>query len=258
MESQAAQSMAANFKAYAEFYDNLSFGVMSFIPVGTRSILSLDTYLMSSMASTLKSMAMLVTAGSLNDAYALARKLYDAALVGTYIALYLSKNAEPGKPPLEHIDGWITGTKALPRTGVIAKYVDAAVELAPVRPCLGQLDYAGIRERCNDHTHHNFLTHLMLNDGRVRIKSREQWMAQLGSDTLDIIVLHLAYTFCLGGHNMMSSDYTDALDVGMTPEYGSEDWVAPYVQSFLTDRVEPRCPGLIAVLREETGMELEG
>lgn len=258
MKSQAAEAVAATFNTYAEFYDSLSFSVMSFVPVGTRSIVSLDTFLLSSMASTLKSMAALVTMGSVNDAYALARKLYDAALVGTYINLYLSKHAEAGQPPLAHIDGWITGKATLPRTAFIAKYVADALELTPVRPCLNEIDYAGIRARCNDHTHHNFLSHLLLNDGRVYFKERGSWIEQLASDTLDIVALHLAYTFCLSGHYMMSSDYVDALEVGMTPEYGSEDWVAPPVQAFLTDHVEPRCPGLIAVLRAETGMALEG
>lgn len=136
--------------------------------------------------------------------------------------------------------------------------MDAAPELSAVRPCLGALDYAGVRERCNDQTHHNFLDHLLLNDGKVYLKNRAEWIAQLGSDTLDIVILHLAYSFCLSGHHMMSSDYMDALEVGMTPEHGSEDWVAPYVQAFLAERVVPRCPGLIEALRKETGMELEG
>ena len=256
--NESAESLVATLGEYAEFYDGLSFGVMSFVPIGTRSVLSLDTYLMGSMASTLRGMAALVTLGNINDAFALARKLYDAALIGTYINLYLQRNAQPGKPLVERIDGWITGAKALPRTGEIAKYVDAAQELNAVRPCLSELDYVGVRERCNDQTHHNFLDHLILNDGRVRLRSRAEWIRQLGVDTLDIIILHLAYSFCLSGHYMMSSDYMDALEVGMTPEHGSEDWVAPYVQAFLTEQVEPRCPGLIAALRQETGMELVG
>ncbi|MGY3231845.1 hypothetical protein ACVWWJ_003329 [Luteibacter sp. HA06] len=258
MASESTESVAAALNGYAEFYDGLSYGVMSFVPVGTRSILSLDTYLMSSMASTLRGMAALLLMGSVNDAYALARKLYDAALIGTYVNLYLGRNGQAGQPLVEQIDGWITGTKALPRTGHITKYVDGADELNPVRPCLGQLDYEAVRERCNDHTHHNFLSHLLLNDGRVRVKNREQWVAQLGVDTLDIIVLHLAYSFCLSGHYMMSSDYMDAMEMGMTPDYGSQDWVAPTVQAFLRDHVEPRCGGLIAALRAETGMLLEG
>lgn len=256
--NEAAESIAVTLNGYAEFYDGLSFGVMSFVPIGTRSVLSLDTYLLSSMSSTLRGMATLVTMGSINDAYALARKLYDAALIGTYINLYLQRKGQAGQPLVEQIDGWITGAKALPRTGQISKYVDGADELNPVRPCLRVLDYEGVRERCNDHTHHNFLDHLLLNDGRGHLKSRGQWTRQLGVDTLDIIILHLAYTFCLSGHYMMSSDYIDALEVGMTPEYGSEDWVAPFVQAFLAENVEPRCAGLIAALRKETGMALEG
>jgi hypothetical protein len=136
--------------------------------------------------------------------------------------------------------------------------VDAADELNAVRPYLSALDYAGVRERCNDQTHHNFLDHLLLNDGRAHLRSRVEWIGQLGTDTLDIIMLHLAYSFCLSGHYMMSSDYMDALEAGIAPEHGSEDWVAPSVQMFLSEKVEPRCPGLIAALRQETGMELEG
>lgn len=50
--NEAAETMMAKLCEYAEFYEGLSFGVMSFVPIGTRSALSLDTYLMGSMAST--------------------------------------------------------------------------------------------------------------------------------------------------------------------------------------------------------------
>lgn len=96
--NDSAESIVATLGEYAEFYDGLSLGVMSFVPIGTLSVLSLDTYLMGSMASTLRGMAALVTLGNINDAYALARKLYDAALIGTYINVYLQRNAQPGEP----------------------------------------------------------------------------------------------------------------------------------------------------------------
>lgn len=101
MESRAPSHWQRTSNGYAEFYDSLSFSVMSFVPVGTRSILSLDTYLLASVASTLQSLGDAADSGGINDAYALARKLYDAALVGTYITLYLAKNAQVGQPPLE-------------------------------------------------------------------------------------------------------------------------------------------------------------
>lgn len=132
--NDSAESIVATLGEYAEFYDEFSFGVMSFVPIGTRSVLSLDTYLMGSMASTLRGMAALVTLGNINDAYALARKLYDAALIGTYINVYLQRNAQPGEPVVARIDAWITGAKALPRTGEISRNVDAAEELNAVRP----------------------------------------------------------------------------------------------------------------------------
>lgn len=243
---------------YAAFYDGLSLRVMTFIPVGTRSLMSLDTYLLSSMAATLRSMSAVLGMGSINDAYALARKLHDASLVGTYINLYLRKHFHVGLPVVAQIDDWITGKKALPRTAAITKFVEGAEELNPIRPLLAHIDYDSIRSRCNDHTHHNFLRLLMLNDGRTHVGDRQQWIERLAADTQDIIVQHLAYTFCLSGHYMMSTDHIDALEVGMTPEPGSETWVAPDVQEFLNAHVAARAPGLLMVLRDHTGMDLTG
>lgn len=62
----------------------------------------------------------------------------------------------------------------------------------------------------------------------------------------------------LGVKNLPPGIFTQKSICRLTPEYGSEDWVAPYVQSFLNDRAEARRPGLIATLREKSGMALEG
>jgi hypothetical protein len=255
--STKTSAVEATIEHYADFYDGLSFRVMTFIPVGTRSLMSLDTYMFASMASTLRSMAAVLAMGSVNDAYALARKLHDAVLVGTYITLYLGKHMKVGFPVVEQIDDWITGKKALPRTGAITKFVDGAIELDPIRGTLAHIDYDGIRSRCNDHTHHNFLRNLLLNDGRVHVGDRVQWIARLADDTRDIVIQHLAYTFCLSGHYMMSNDYIDAIEMGMVPDAAAENWVAPQVQDFMREHVGPRVPDLIPTLREHTGMALE-
>ena len=55
---------------------------------------------------------------------------------------------------------------------------------------------------------------------------------------------------------IMSSDYTDYLDVGDTPPDGSQYWVAPFVSDFLSTHknvLDDRCD---SYLREKTGMQI--
>jgi len=257
MDNEKAASVALGLREYAELYDDISTSVFSFISMGTRAIVNIDAYVLASMASTLKSMATLVEMGSINDAYALARKLDDAGTISVYVTLYLERNREPFKPPVEQIDDWLTGKKRLPSTRVITSLVSQAEELAPVRPALATIDKKALRDRCNDHSHHNFFSLVLLNDGRIHHKKRTAWTTQLGTDVRDVVILHLGYLFCICPHYMLSSDYRDALEMDMAPDADSDTWVAPGIQEFVSGEMEARCPGILRALRDHTGMMLE-
>src|SRR5258706_8072616 len=77
---------------FAKFYESLSFSVMSFVSMGTGSFVNIDTYVFSSMQGTLESIRDILAKGRINDAYALLRKYYDAAIINIYTNLYLDEH----------------------------------------------------------------------------------------------------------------------------------------------------------------------
>ena len=74
---------------YAAFYKDLSFSIMGFMSMGTKSILNIDTYVYSSVQGTLESIYAILAQGRINDSYALLRKYYDVAIINIYSDLYL-------------------------------------------------------------------------------------------------------------------------------------------------------------------------
>ncbi|HEV7424262.1 MAG TPA: hypothetical protein VGO21_03670, partial [Candidatus Paceibacterota bacterium] len=76
-------------------------------------------------------------------------------------------------------------------------------------------------------------------------------------DIRNIFILHFAYIFYVNEHYMMSSDYIDALDCGMTPEDGSQYNVAPFIQEIFNSIIEKYRPDIALEIKLKTVMRLE-
>jgi hypothetical protein len=62
--------------------------------------------------------------------------------------------------------------------------------------------------------------------------------------------------YSLNPHYMMSTDYIDALDLGMQPEEDSQYWVAPYVKDVFEKYIDTIRPDIAEFLKNHTMMEL--
>jgi hypothetical protein len=247
----------AELKRYADFYKQLAFSVFSFVSMGTKALVNIDTYTYSSMQGTLESIRAILLAGRINDAYALLRKYYDSAVINIYTDLYLRDHFSIENFVVERIQDWVTGKEKLPEYRILSQYIRNSEKLKPITELL-MVDerYKRIRDRCNDHTHYNFYRHVMLNDNEVHIESRGQWLEAFANDVRDIFVLHLAYVFWLNDHYMMSSDYLGALECDMQPEEDSQYWVAPFVQAVFDEIVTPGRPEITVVIKRNSAMQL--
>lgn len=56
---------------------------------------------------------------------------------------------------------------------------------------------------------------------------------------------------------MMSSDYTDCLDLGLIPEEDTQYNVAPFVQKTFDNFIKKNRPDLADVIRSHTEMKLD-
>ncbi|MGI2036943.1 hypothetical protein ACRN9Z_02540 [Shewanella frigidimarina] len=242
---------------YAKFYEYLSDAVMSFSTTGTTAIMNMDIYVFMSMKGTIESINMVLKSGKLNDAYALLRKYYDSVMVNAYTNLYINDNAGRDGYYITEINDWLHGKKPLPRMPKMSKYLDSSESLIELNKLL-KLDkrYEGIRERCNDNMHYNFFALLMLNEGKIYMKERFQNLEQLRRDVRDVFILNMAYILTINEYYMMSSDYVDHLEVGMTPPEGSQYWVALFIQDMLSKVLFLERPDVFDLLISQTSMEL--
>lgn len=247
----------ADLGRYAEFYEQLSMSVLSFISMGTKAVINIDTYVYSSVQGTLESIRAILQSGRINDAYALIRKYHDSTTINIYADLYLKDHFSIDNFVVEKIENWLQGKEKLPKYGLLSKYIEDSEKLKPINDLVMVDDrYKKIRERCNDHMHYNFFRLVMLNDNEVHIENRVQWLDVFANDVLDLFVRHLAYMFFLNDHYMTSSDYLDALECGMQPEEDSQYWVAPFIQATFDEIIKPRRPDIVTAIKANTAMQL--
>jgi hypothetical protein len=159
---------------------------------------------------------------------------------------------------VEKIDNWIKGKEQLPEYRVMSQYIRKSKKLSQINELLCRdKTYKNIRDRCNDHTHYNFYQNMLINDNEIYLKNRLDALNTFSKDLENIFILHFSYLFYLNDHDMMSSDYVDSLECGITPEEGSQYYVAPFVQKIFDDVIKRNRMDLAEEIKKNTSMKLE-
>ncbi len=242
----------------AEFYKSLSDSTMSFRTQGTLELFNLDFYVFTSIKGTLESIKEILTNGRINDAYALLRKYYDTTMINVYTNLYLNDHFSIENFIVQHIDNWRNGTEAIPEYRNISRYIKESEKLKPITDLLNKDKlYKEVRNRCNDHTHNNYYLSLILNDNEVQFGGRVKSLDTFSLDLTAVFVQHFAYLFYLNEHYMMSSDYSDFRDMGMTPVEDCQYWVAGFIQDTFDKWIKPNRPDIAIEIKSKILMKLE-
>ena len=211
-----------------------------------------------SIQGTLESIKNILQNGRINDGYALLRKYYDSTIINVYTNLYLNDNFSLENFVVGKIDNWLKGTDQLPDYRIMSQYIRESTKLKEINDLLYKDErYNEIRNRCNDHTHYNFYKNVLLNDNEIYLKNRVNVLGAFSKDLEQIFILHISYLFYLNNHYMMSSDYVDSLDCGLTPEEDSQYFVAPYVQNIFDAVIKKTRMDLAEVIKNKTSMKLE-
>ena len=242
---------------YAEFYDDLSTIVMGWVTQGTTSIINIDTYVYLSIQGTLESIKDILINGRINDAYALLRKYYDSAIINIYTNLYLDDNFSIENFVVNKINDWLHGKEQLPEYRIMSNYIRKSEKLAEINRLLNKDNrYKEIRERCNDHTHYNFYKNLLLNNNKMLIENRNAILNIFSKDLENLFIMHLSYLFYINDKYMMSSDYVDSMDLGLTPEEGSQYFVASFIQEIFDKVIKKNRIDLATEIKNNTAMKL--
>lgn len=243
---------------YIDFYKNLSGSVMMFATMGTTSLISIDTYVYSSIQGTVDSIKTLLRIGRINDCYSLVRKYFDSVVINIYSNLYLNENRSADNYIVEKINNWLHGKEKLPPYRIMSEYIRSSESLKEINDIIYSDDlYKKIRERCNDHTHYNYFYNVLLNDNEVHLKERVRLLEALSKDMRSIFLYHVSYICMVCQHYLSSSDLMDYLECGLTPPEDSQYWVAPFFQDVFTSIIMENRPELGAVILKGTAMHLE-
>jgi hypothetical protein len=221
------------------------------------ALLNLDTYAYSSIKGTIDSIKDILLKGRINDSYALLRKYYDSTIINIYAGLYLLDHFSFDNFIVNQIDNWRKGTDTIPEYRVISKYINDSPRLKSLNDLFKKDDrYKKIRDRCNDHTHYNFYRNLLLNDNQIYNPNRTKYLDVFSKDIEAIFIQHFAYIFYINDHYMMSSDYIDCLDIGVTPEENSQYFVAGFIQKAFDEIIKVKRPDIAEEIKRNTQMEL--
>ena len=243
---------------YTDFYSSLSFSIMNWHSQGTNAIINIDTYMYSSIQGTIESIKEILSNGRINDSYALLRKFYDSTIINVYSNSYLNDHVNIDGFIVAKIDNWIKGTEKIPEYRVMSQYIKDSPTLGPITSLLQRdRSFKEIRDRCNDHTHYNYFRNLLSNDKDVYMPNRVALLNTFAKDLDDIFIQHFSYIFYLNDHYMMSSDYIDSLELGLTPEENSQYFVAPFIQDIFDKVIKTKRPDLANEIKSKTSMALE-
>jgi hypothetical protein len=243
---------------YSAFYDNLSLSTFQFVSMGTSSIITINTYVYSSMQGTLDSIREILSHGRINDAYALMRKYYDTAIINIYTNLYLDDHFSIDNFVVEKIDNWLKAKEKLPTIQIMNNYIQKSEKVAGIYKLLQKDNrYSELRNRCNDHTHYNSYYNMIQNDNQVYLENRIVILNRFAKDLENIFIYHLSYIFYLKNMYMMASDYADCMDCGLQPEPDSQYFVAPFVQEIFDKVIKKNRMDLAIEIKNNTAMKLE-
>ncbi|WP_205334657.1 hypothetical protein [Francisella opportunistica] len=241
---------------YIKFYDLLAFNVLKFINKGTQA-LNYETYLVSSIRSTLESVKKLLEFGTINDAYSLTRKYYDSIVIHCYTSLYIKDNFSLENFIVEKVNNWLRGKEKLPQYREMSEYVRKHKDLNDINDLLSKSNYKNVRGTLNDHTHYNYFQFMMLNDYQLNLDNRIKSLDLLQECIREIFIKHFVWMFSINESLMASDDHIDYLDFGETPPENSQYWVANFIQEAFDEIIKKYRLDLAKELIKNTCMELK-
>ncbi|MBQ3362777.1 MAG: hypothetical protein IJG42_02355 [Muribaculaceae bacterium] len=244
--------------SFIDFYNTVYMLEPDFLTNGVQSgLLNIDKVVCGSLAGTLDSVRVVLKQGRINDAYALLRKYHDGIIAVNYINVYIAENYSLDNFVIDKIQKWVKNNQILPSS---KKMLNAIRKHKPLENLEKLFDFDGlysrIRRLLNGNTHYNKLYYLWLNNNMIYFPNRIKELNNLYACTLHLFIFHFAYMYSLNPHYMMSTDYIDALDLGMQPEEGSEYWVAPYVKDIFEKYIVTKRPDIADYMKNHTMMEL--
>lgn len=211
--------------------------------------ISINYSIYSSIRGTVESIKILSYAGRLNDVFALLRKFEDAILTSLYINILtqedLDKLINTNDSIMDIWDEsiartWTRETKSLWRDREIETVRNKIRNIDPKLDKLLKKSSNSFRQECNNNVHYNSWEVFAINDYDY-IKYNKlgvELLDKIYQTIVNLFTYHFSFAYMQKPYLYSSSDYVDALDMGITPEIDSQYWVASIVQNVFDEYIK--------------------
>lgn len=240
------------------FYEGISFSSFYFIPQGTLTIGNYEANIFLSLRTTLDSISSLLKDGHISDAFVLIRKFFDTVLANIYLDVVREDKFDwMGSCVVMDIADWLKQGHRIPRTEQILKVLKKSKATKDLYPWFGWETYLKeSRVLLDNHVHVNNYRSILLNCPEIIIQDREKQLKNASIMLNQIMMIHLSFMFYMNGPYMMSSEYMDYREMGMSPPEGSERWLAPFAQRAFDEFLGPHVK-LAKFIKEYCPMDIK-
>ena len=199
--------------------------------------------------------------GCLADANALLRKYRDDMFFYLYLLVYHSnkllgaekKNSEQME---ENIQKWLDNNLCDLSIGKVMKAIGQAPGInKAVKKYKLQQYFEKIGDRLNNYVHSNGVYYYNRNINSYKDNEFIKRLQLLLDDMRFITVTFLFLLTICSPLTIMSTDYTDCLEMRVTPPDGSEYWIAPFVKEYFKKNLDLIDESCIEYLKENTFMD---
>ena len=243
---------------YRDFYEKIAYTCFRFVPTGITGIVNYESYIFESLRGTLDSIQLLLKAGQLTDAFALVRKYYDDVLIEIYFDVVRKEKFDwMSNKPVQDVDNWLKREQWIPRVEKILIVLKESETTSELYPFFGWDTYLKKNRGALDSTvHTSRFSNMLMNCKDVANVNRIQQLNNVSTLLKQMFTIHLAFIFHLNGHYLMATDYSEYLDVGLTPPEGLEKKMAPYTQEAFDKYIKPH-EKLALFIKERCSLNIE-
>ena len=193
----------------------------------------------------------------MTDAYVLLRKYYDDVLIEIYFDVVRKEKYDwISNRPVEDVDNWLKREQWIPR---VERIMAVLKESESTRMLYPYFDWSGKMKKCRDFldstVHTSSFSNMILNVKSVASVDRTAHLRNVQNLLRQMFILHLSFIFHLNSHYLMATDYSEYLDVGLTPPEGLERKVDPQAQKAFDIYIKP-CTALAEFIREHCSLEI--
>lgn len=218
----------------------------------------LDTALLDSSIETLESIKACLGYGSLSDAYTLLRKFRDQSIMFLYFLAIVKRNAYPNEnydKHFEYLFDWYNSKIGFIDFDQMFKYLKSDPDVHKIIDKYGlQNNWETLRHKLNDYVHvkgvdnayANYKRNYDLSSGFEKVDKNLKYLS----------VYFLSLLLIIDSTMVMSTDYIDHMEMGMTPPEGSQYNIAPSIQEFINQYLKSYDNDLVNFIRQSSIMEI--